>query len=77
MGMWVCLRTSLSIRLKKAEHWSLPFYVSSGLAHPLLPTMSKAEKITAYFANSGVAARKFRYEARARNMSINIGAVAL
>jgi hypothetical protein len=71
MGMWVCLRTSLSIRLKKAEHWHLPFYIS------MSPTISKVEKITAYFANSGVAARKFRYEARAGNMSINIGAVAL
>jgi hypothetical protein len=71
------LRASVSTHLKKAEHWSLPFYVSPGLAHPLLPTMSKAEKITAYFANSGVAARKFRYEAGAGDMSINIGAVAL
>jgi hypothetical protein len=44
MGMWVCLRASVSTHLKKAEHWSLPFYVLSGLAHPLLPTMSKAEK---------------------------------
>jgi acyl CoA:acetate/3-ketoacid CoA transferase len=37
----------------------------------------QSRKITAYFANNGVAAREFRYEAGAGNMSINIGAVAL
>jgi len=49
-----------------------------GMIH--LKTMDEAIELVnreAMFTTSGTAARKFRHEAGAGNMSINIGAVAL